>query len=246
MLHAVELTVTPLARGQKSNVNFGASITGVDMNNLDEATFQQLREAIYVNSVVVVKNQHHLLPTKQFEFIKRLDPDAPAKHGFGTLEETKATVGVLGNKDWLSVPGTTAVQLVGHGCQGDDHYGLQGLTIAKTGHRDFHEVQLPKEELDKGQTRFSYFHYDGIVYGNHPSMVTSLRCLKAPAGPDVTVRWDDGTERTMKAQAGCTAFISCAQLYSLLTDEEKKLAENSYWEPVPHPFVWVGTGKFRN
>ncbi|VUC31084.1 unnamed protein product [Clonostachys rosea] len=28
--------------------------------------------------------------------------------------------------------------------------------------------------------------------------------------------------------------------------KKKKLAENNFWEPAPHPFVWIGTRKFGN
>lgn len=149
-------------------------------------------------------------------------------------------------KDWYSVPGAQAVQIVGNGYQGDDHFGLKAITLTATGHTKFHHEPLPKENLDKGESRFGYFHYDGIVYGAHPSRVTSLRCIREPKGPDVTVRWDDGTGRTIKAKAGNTAFVSCQQLYQLLTEDEKRLAENSSWEAAPHPFVWVGERKFRN
>jgi hypothetical protein len=45
----------------------------------------------------------------------------------------------------------------------------------------------------------------------------------------------------MKCRPGSTAFISCAQIYNLLAEEEKKVADHSYWEPAPHPFGWSGT-----
>ncbi|KAI1373805.1 hypothetical protein F4677DRAFT_189645 [Hypoxylon crocopeplum] len=248
MPHATSsnITVTPLEHGPESKVNFGATITGVDLNDLDEPSFQAIREAIYRHNVVVVRDQHALHPTKQFEFMSRLDPAAPAKHSWLPDIDVEDVAGTTGKGHWLSIPGATGILVVGNGYQGNDHFGMKDTTIKATGHAKFHVEPLPKEEIDKGQTRFGYFHYDGIIHGSHPSRVTSLRCFRAPKGPDVTIRWDDGTGRTMKAQAGCTAFISCAQLYDLLTDEEKKMAENSYWEPAPHPFVWVGNRKFRN
>ena len=50
----------------------------------------------------------------------------------------------------------------------------------------------------------------------------------------------------MKASPGLTAFFDTAQLYNLLTDEEKELVENGRWEPAPHPFAWTGTRKLRS
>lgn len=55
----------------------------MDLNNLDDDTFAAVREAVYKNSVVVLKNQHDLHPAKQFEFVSRFDPDAKPTHGFG-------------------------------------------------------------------------------------------------------------------------------------------------------------------
>lgn len=50
----------------------------------------------------------------------------------------------------------------------------------------------------------------------------------------------------MECEPGSTAFISSAQIYDLLTDEEKRLAENSFWEPAPHPFAWSSERRQRS
>lgn len=139
------------------------------------------------------------------------------------------------------------VTLVGHGYQGSDHYGLKDVTLDALSHEDFHAHPLPKGTLlNHGETRFNSWHFDGIIYGSHPSRVTSFRCVKTPKGPDLTVRFDDGTGRTMKAAPGTTAFISTAQLYDSLTPEEKMLADNSFWEPAPHPFRWSSSRGIRS
>lgn len=136
--------------------------------------------------------------------------------------------------------------MVGQGYQGDDHYGLKGITVRSTTHVDAHVEPLSPEELARGQSRFGAFHFDGVIYGSYPSRVTTLHCVKAPRGPDLTIRWDDGSGRTMTVKPGLTAFLDSAQLYQMLTDEEKALADNSRWEPAPQPYVWTGTRKIRN
>jgi alpha-ketoglutarate-dependent taurine dioxygenase len=68
---------------------FGAIISGVDLNNLDEEAFQKLREAVYTHSVIVLKGQKDLSPAKQFDFVHRFDPDANPAHGFGYGKSTK-------------------------------------------------------------------------------------------------------------------------------------------------------------
>jgi hypothetical protein len=138
------------------------------------------------------------------------------------------------------------VNLVGQGYQGDDHYGLKNLTVKAISQSKLHATPLSPEVIASGQTRFNSFHFDGAIYGTPPSRVTSFRCIKAPVGPELTVRWDDGSDRIMKCKAGGTAFFSGAQLYNLLSDDEKKLADHSFWEPAPHPFAWMGTRRLRS
>jgi alpha-ketoglutarate-dependent taurine dioxygenase len=108
-------------------------------------------------------------------------------------------------------------------------------------HTDFNCDPLSAEELANGHAKFVHFHFDGIMYDSHPSRVTTFRCVKQPKGPDVTLHVGDAAGSTMKCRPGSTAFISCAQIYNLLTEEEKKVADHSYWEPAPHPFGWSGT-----
>jgi hypothetical protein len=50
----------------------------------------------------------------------------------------------------------------------------------------------------------------------------------------------------MQCQSGSTAFISSAQLYNVSTDEEKKIADLSFWDSAPYPFAWLGSRKFRS
>ncbi|KAL4864065.1 hypothetical protein BDV12DRAFT_205958 [Aspergillus spectabilis] len=243
---ATQIKVIPHKHDPNSKVNFGATITGCDLNHLDEASFEAIRNAIYVHSVVIIKGQQDLLPINQFNFVHRMDPGAPAEHGWGTSKEAQENTGITGKLKWYTIPGTPAVQMFGHGYQGDDHFGLKGITVQGTSHEHYHADILPREHLARGDSRFVVFHYDGIIYGAHPSRVTTLRSIAVPKGPPLTIRWDDGSGRRMKAQPGATAFYSNTQLYSLLTPEEKSLVDNSYWEIAPHPFLWTGNGKVRS
>jgi hypothetical protein len=68
---------------------FGAIMTGADLNNFDDEVFEKLREAVYTYSVVIIKGQQDLLPSKQFDFVHRFDPDANPTHGFGYGKSTK-------------------------------------------------------------------------------------------------------------------------------------------------------------
>ncbi|KAK4502666.1 hypothetical protein PRZ48_006092 [Zasmidium cellare] len=224
----------------------GAHITGIDLNDVDETSFATLRHAVYTHNVVIVKHQDNLLPSKQFELIKRFDPGATPKHGFGNGEKLKELGNALGKNPFYSIPGSGGVTLVGNGYQGHDHHGLKDVVLNGMSHVDYHADPPSPDEMDRGYARFNTFHFDGIIYGSHPSRVTTFRCVRLPKGPDVTIQWDDGNgQQAMACPPGSTAFISGAQLYDLMSDEEKRIADNSYWEPAPYPFAWYGSRKFR-
>ena len=74
-------------------------------------------------------------------------------------------------------------------------------------------------------------------------MVTALRCIKLPKGPEQTIRWDDGTGTEMKTKPGTTAFYSCQMLYESLTPEQKAIADNSRVQYAPHPYQWISQAK---
>jgi alpha-ketoglutarate-dependent taurine dioxygenase len=77
---------------------------------------------------------------------------------------------------------------------------------------------------------------DAPLYDREPPHYTALRAVKCPVGPDIQVNWDDGSNQSMKCKPGQTAFVSNIQLYELLRDEEKMLAENSWVEYAPYPY----------
>lgn len=123
---------------------------------------------------------------------------------------------------------------------------MKDITANSAKHSDAHVEPLTTEDLESGQTRFGAFHFDGVIYGSNPSRVTTLRSVRAPKGPDLTIRWDDGSRQTMMAKPELAALIDSAQIYEMLTGEEKSTADNSHWAPPPQPYVWTGTPKIRN
>lgn len=76
---------------------------------------------------------------------------------------------------------------------------------------------------------------DAPLYGRDPAWFTTLRCIKRPTQPEVNIRWDDGSGLSMKAKPGLTAFISNVQMYDLMTEDEKRMADYSWVEYAPHP-----------
>ena len=95
------------------------------------------------------------------------------------------------------------------------------------------------EDFEKGITRFQRWHIDAPLYGKDPAWFTTLRCVKQPKGPDLTIEWADGSGRTMKCPPGRTAYFSTSQLYSLLEPAEQKLVDHSWVEYAPYPYKWI-------
>ncbi|KUJ07214.1 Clavaminate synthase-like protein [Mollisia scopiformis] len=220
-----EIKVTPITPSAGSKVDYGAIVTGLDLKNLDDASFKALEDAIYTHKVVVVKDQQDLVPLKQFELIHRFDPDTKPVHGFGDPDAYKDNEFVK-----LVVPNSGGVRLVGKGYHGPDHYGLKDLIVPTVNdYNKLHGSNLDPEEFASGQTRFF-----------------TLRCIQAPKGPDLTVRWDNGSGLTMKTKPGETAFVSGVQLHNLLSPEDQMLADHSRRELAPHPYTWKGTRKYRS
>ncbi|EME77685.1 uncharacterized protein MYCFIDRAFT_191119 [Pseudocercospora fijiensis CIRAD86] len=245
-----ELEIKPIDPGQDSNVKFGAFISGVDLNNLDDATFQAIRQALYENSLVIIKNQQKLTPTNHFNFVRRFDPEAAAVHGHGSVDRMKEAR-KDGGKSLLAlgsvhgIPEAPGVRMIGAGYQGDDHYGLKGVTMDPTSILKTQVDPPTPEEISAGVTRFGRWHIDCAMYDLEPPKVTALRCVKLPdQGLKQTVVWDDGSGAKLEnVRPGRTAYFSCEQLYEMLTPEEKAISENSYVTYSPHPYQWISRCK---
>jgi hypothetical protein len=78
--------------------------------------------------------------------------------------------------------------------------------------------------------------------------VTTLLNLVNPVGPDLLVRWDDGTDTTMKVPAGATACVDNADTFQmqLLSPSTRQLVRHARAEYAPFPYLWNGACKMRN
>ncbi|KAL7624452.1 hypothetical protein AAE478_006017 [Parahypoxylon ruwenzoriense] len=229
-------TVSPMKKSPNEKHNYGAIITGLDLNDIGDVDVGRLADAIWTHKVVVVKGQKDLAPAKQWELITRFDPDAPKVHSHGDIKSFNTKGGLLSkDREVVGIPGAENVRLIGKGFQGEDHYGIENKTITKPLSHDWHYKELPQEEFDAGNTRFQRWHIDAPLYARDPAWFTTLRCVKRPTEPEVNIRWDDGSGLSMKAEPGLTAFISNVQAYEMMTGDERKMADHSWVEYAPHP-----------
>ncbi|KAK1993215.1 Clavaminate synthase-like protein [Colletotrichum falcatum] len=235
-------TVTPVTKTADEKYNFGAIVENVNLDDISDSDVQALSDAIWTHKVVIVRGQKHIHPSKQWELVTRFDPEAPLVHSHGDLATFNAKGGLLSKgRDVAAIPGVENVRLIGKGYQGDDHYGLLKKTIRKPLSHDWHDKKLADDEFASGHTRFQRWHIDAPLYGRDPARFTTLRCIRRPTSPEVTIHWDDGSGLTMKSEPGLTAFFSCVQMYDLMTEEEKRIADHSWVEYAPHPYVWMGS-----
>jgi hypothetical protein len=137
------------------------------------------------------------------------------------------------------IPGAENVHLIGKGYQGDDHYGLKNLTLHYAFNNKLHAKELLEEDFENGYTRFQAWHFDAPLYKRDTAWFVSFRTIKLPVGPDMQVNWDDGSGLSMKCKPGRTAFFSSSQLYDLLTEKEKHMADHSFVEYMYYPYEWI-------
>jgi alpha-ketoglutarate-dependent taurine dioxygenase len=129
------------------------------------------------------------------------------------------------------------VRLIGKGYQGDNHYGIKAFTATGGASNDYHRYPPNPEAFAVGNTQFQRWHLVAPLYDREPPHYTAIRALRLPSGPDIQINWDDGSNLSMKAKPGQTAFVNTIQLYELLSDEEKMMADNSWVEYAPFPYI---------
>ncbi|TVY58659.1 putative dioxygenase [Lachnellula cervina] len=238
------LVVTPIKHAADKKCTIGAIITGLDLNVISDEDLATLKEAIHQYQYVTIKDQHNLDPVKHWELVTRLDPEAPQVHGHGTVKEFQKTGGLLSKRVVHGLPTAPNVRLIGKGYQGEDHFGIKDFTAAGASN-DYHRYPPSADSFAAGNTQFQRWHIDAPLYDREPPHFTALRAVNCPVGPDIQVNWDDGSGLSMKCKPGQTAFVSNTQLYELLSDEEKMLAENSWVEYAPFPYMWIENCKGR-
>jgi hypothetical protein len=54
-----------MVNGPKSNVDFGATVHGIDLNNLTESDFEIIHVAIHKYKLLIFKNQPEMLKPQQ-------------------------------------------------------------------------------------------------------------------------------------------------------------------------------------
>ncbi|KAJ5875857.1 uncharacterized protein N7529_001441 [Penicillium soppii] len=211
------LSCKPLTKSNESQVDFGAEVTGFDVETMTDEDFDFLRRTLYENQVVVLKNQGKLSPHAQYELTRRFDPSAGV-YSHGKSIDKRSVL----HADLTTIPSQPQVQVIGS--------GLNPIS--------------PEENHD--YTHFYRWHIDSAMYNLDPPLVTTLLAVKVPQGRRQICRYDDGTDATLDVPLGTTAFFSGYRLYDMLSDEEQHFVRTSKAEYAPHPYIWMSKAKSRS
>ncbi|TDZ54376.1 putative dioxygenase [Colletotrichum trifolii] len=237
---ASRVTVQPIVPSGGSAVDFGAVVSNADIENLSDADFDVIREALFTHQVLVFQNQSHVSPKAQYEMTQKFDPEAAASYGHGKTLDAKRSIL---HPDLKTVPHQPQVQVIGNGFV-EEHEGLENIRLRHPHHRTFHATTIPDED-DLDFTRFYRWHIDAALYGLAPPVATTLLAVRVPGGRTQTLRYDDGSDETMTVPLGTTAFVSGYAMYDNLSPSDQAFVRSTRVEYAPHPYVWMSGAKSR-
>ncbi|KAI0379040.1 Clavaminate synthase-like protein [Hypomontagnella monticulosa] len=234
-----QITVEPL-EFPNTGINFGAIIHNADINNLTDADFGIIRDALFTHQVLVFKDQSATSSKAQFELTQRFDP-AGNSYGHGKTLDAKRSIL---HPDLKTIPHQPQVQVIGNGFV-PEYEGLKDIRLKHPHHKTFHATSIPTDE-DLDFTRFYRWHIDAALYGLAPPVVTTLLAVKVPDGRRQVCRYDDGTGDELDVPLGTTAFVSGYSMYDLLSETDKEFVRNTKVEYAPHPYIWISNAKSRS
>lgn len=198
-----------------------------------------MRNLLYENQVVVIKNQSELSPKAQYELTRRFDPVSET-YSHGKAIDKRSVL----HADLKTIPTQPQVQVIGHGFV-ESFEGLSNIQLKHPHHKTFHKTPVSDED-DAAYTHFYRWHIDSAMYNLDPPLVTSLLAVQVPKGRRQICRYDDGTGDSLDVPLGTTAFFSGYKLYELLSEEEQRFVRTSKVEYAPHPYIWMSKAKSRS
>ncbi|KAH8651229.1 alpha-ketoglutarate dependent xanthine dioxygenase [Xylariales sp. PMI_506] len=238
-MNGITLEHKPIAGPPGSKIDIGIEVSGLDLENLTDAQFDELRQTLYEHQVVVIKGQQKLSPRAQYSLTKRFDPSVEI-YSHGKSIDKRSIL----HADLKTIPSQPQVQVIGHG-HVKSFEGLTDIQLRHPHHKTFHRHPVSEAD-DLDYTHFYRWHIDSAMYDLDPPLVTSLLAVKVPQGRRQTCRYDDGSGDVLDVPLGTTAFFSGYKLYDLLSEEEKEFVRGSKVEYAAHPYIWISEAKARS
>ncbi|KAF8851794.1 alpha-ketoglutarate dependent xanthine dioxygenase [Acephala macrosclerotiorum] len=238
-------TIQPLSPYLRKDTLIGAEVllnnhTGpIDPSSFTPEDVSILRQALYDNSVLVIKKQMGINPLALEKLASIWDPDMINVHSAGK-DQVRDPRSILSRNNGARLPAAPNVQVIGNG-EFKNYERIERMDLRHVDSAEFHAQPLTEEELKDGQTRFYRWHQDAPLYENLPGKVTLIHAVVVPKLPDQKIKFEDGREMTL--QAGSTAFISGAKAFQLLTPSEQEFALNTIVQYAPRAYEWIRNAK---
>ena len=223
-----KIQVEPMQHEPKSNVDFGAPVRGIDFTNLTGSDFEIIHEAQHKHKLLVFKGQPEMLhPQKPYDLTRRFDPDEPTggfAHGVDPFLTSHNGVDIHRLPFRPANPVQPQVHILGRVDVPENHHQFPpGFKVKRNDHHEFHlPPHIPAEEREVGKSHFYQRHFDGSLYAIPPSRVECLLAMRTPKGPDIKVKWDDGTGVGMAIAPGATAMVAGSRALEILSPESKR------------------------
>ncbi|KAL6937623.1 hypothetical protein ACO0RG_004139 [Hanseniaspora osmophila] len=221
-----------------------------DPSKLSTKDFEDLYKAVLTHLVVVIPGMADLSPESQWKLTTLFDKtcDQTGK-SYGHGKEFRHAQSVL-RKDGTSIPNQPQVQVLGQGKFPEGHYGMGELDLTHPTHFTFHKDPLAKEKSFNVEddeiplTRFYRWHLDSALYKLSPPVATTLLGIHVPPHgrmqkivyePEYGYDEPDSLELTQ----GATCFVSSANAFDQLSEEEQKIALGTTIVYAPHPYIFI-------
>ena len=237
------VTVLPLENtplGAKIQLPAGCS----DPSELSEEDFKDLYDALMTYSVVVIPGMEDLKPESQWRLTTMFDPtcDQTGK-SYGHGKEFRHQNSVL-RRDGMTIPDQPQVQVLGQGQWPAGHYGMGELNLRHPTHFDFHDKPLTDQEaFEEDKTRFYRWHIDSALYALSPPVVTTLLGIHVPTeSRKQKIHYDD-TGDVLEVTQGATSFVSGANAFDLLSEEDQQRALKTTVVYAPHPYIFISPAR---
>ncbi|KAI8651878.1 hypothetical protein LRP88_10876 [Fusarium phalaenopsidis] len=209
------------------------SILDVDLISGDDKS--TLRQALFENQVIVIRNQKGINPATLPKLTKIFDPTATDIHSAGA-KAVSDPKNILSAYKAGRITRAPQVGIIGSG-RFKNYEGIDDLEIVHLDHTTFHQEPLSERELADGYTRPYRWHMDTPFYERLPGEVTILHAVKVPQLPDQKLKFPNG--KIKEIAAGATAFFSGARAFELLTPTEQEFALNTTVTYAPQAYEYI-------
>ncbi|KAL5119250.1 hypothetical protein ACEQ8H_002737 [Pleosporales sp. CAS-2024a] len=197
------------------------SMTLFDPKALSESEKQTLRQGLFDNGVLVIRNQTGMEPQVLYDIADLMDPDHLPYHSGGQKQITDAN-NSLSQNNCTRIPRAPQVTVIGCG-HVQEYEGIDQLDLKHLDQSSFHEQPL--------------WHMDAALYESLPGVVTSLHAIEVPEVPDQQLQFPEG--KTMTVAAGATLFFSGARNFQVLGPEEQAFALNTTVHYAPRAYEMI-------